>query len=165
MAREVPSVCVEFIKWYEKYHKALPDGGCRSYLDQRGTWTIGFGSTGPDVGPRTVWTRAYAEKRLSEDIGRAARAAERVTSAPLTDNQFSALVSLLYNAGVNCLNDTITGRLFREGRVDEAFLRFPLWNKVRINGTLVASAGLTSRRKAELALSRGNWKPGGGHND
>lgn len=162
MARPIPRQCELFIKEGEAYAKALPDGSCRSYQDQEGNWTIGWGSTGPDIGPNTIWTRAKAEERFKRDVAFFGRAAERLTSAKLNDDQFSALVSFLYNIGDSALNNTTTGRLFREGKINEAFLRFPLWNKITINGQKVVSSGLTKRRKDELALSRGNWKPQGG---
>lgn len=34
-------------------------------------WTCGYGSTGPDIGPETVWTQAVAETRNLKDIAHA----------------------------------------------------------------------------------------------
>lgn len=62
-------------------------------------WTCGWGSTGPDVGPGTVWTQEYADKRLLEDIHRFVVMAQEHITAPITSGVFDAMVDILYNVG------------------------------------------------------------------
>ena len=55
------------IKPFEGLAKRLPDGTVTSYPDP-GTkghpWTIGYGSTGPDIQPGTIWTIKKCEDAL-----------------------------------------------------------------------------------------------------
>ena len=46
--------------------------GCKlkAYKCPAGVWTVGWGSTGPDVTENTVWTQQQADDRLERDLGR-----------------------------------------------------------------------------------------------
>lgn len=65
----------------------------------------------------------------------------------LNDNQYSALISLVYNLGVTPLTKTL-GRLLNEGEMAEAADEFPRWVHA---GTKILP-GLVKRRAAERAL-------------
>lgn len=54
------------IKDWQRNWRKLPDG----HLLSGHPWTCGFGHTGPDVGPDTVWTRHYARAVLVTDIAK-----------------------------------------------------------------------------------------------
>ena len=59
------------IKPFEGLAKLLPDGNVTSYPDPgtRGhPWTIGYGSTGPEIQPGTVWTMQQCEDALDHHI-------------------------------------------------------------------------------------------------
>lgn len=62
-------------------------------------WTCGWGCTGDDVGPDTVWTQATADARLVRSLNGAAGILDSVVHVPLTPAQKGALVSLVYNVG------------------------------------------------------------------
>jgi len=70
------------VRPFEGYHRRLPDGSCRAYPDP-GTgerpWTIGWGSTGPDIGPETVWSREAADARLNHELEGFASAVVRMS--------------------------------------------------------------------------------------
>ena len=40
----------------------------KSYLCPAGVWTIGYGATGPAIGPGLTWTKERAEARLDVDM-------------------------------------------------------------------------------------------------
>src|SRR5690606_35813976 len=110
-------------------------------------WTIGWGATGPGIGPGTVWTRAECDARLEADVTRHAAEVERaLVGAAATQAQFDALVSFHYNTGA-IRRATLT-RLHREERYDAAAREFARWNKAA--GRVLR--GLTRRRAAEADL-------------
>jgi lysozyme len=82
----------------------------------------------------------------------AAKAVEKHVIVPLTDNQYAALVSFVFNMGeTNFRNSTLLRRLNAK---DYAAVPAELakWNKVTVDGQKVPSMGLTKRRKAEAEL-------------
>jgi len=119
-----------------------------AYLCPAGKLTIGYGHTGPDVKTGMTITEDQANALLSQDLVTAEKAISGAVSVTITDNQFSALVSFVFNLGAgNFLGSTLLKKLNANdifGAADE----FPRWNKV--NGKVLA--GLTRRREAEKAL-------------
>lgn len=68
-------------------------------------WTIGYGCTGPGIGPGTVWTEAQAEDAL---VGRVhALDAELAQLLPwfrsLNEERQSCLINMSYNLGLKGL--------------------------------------------------------------
>lgn len=123
---------------------------CRlqAYQDQGGVWTIGWGSTGSDVGPGLVWSQEEADQRLMDGIQSVEEGINTLVSCDLTDNQFSALVCFAYNVGVDALAQSTLLRDINAGDFDAAANEFLRWDKVR--GAMVP--GLLRRRLAEKAL-------------
>jgi lysozyme len=73
---------------------------------QRACITIRWGSTyidGAPVDVQTICTPKQAEGLLRTEIGRAEKAIEKLITAELTDNMFSALCSWTYNLGTGAL--------------------------------------------------------------
>jgi len=127
--------------------KAYPDPGSKDGHP----WTIGWGSTGPDIGPGTVWTQEQADKRFEEDLGRfGAQVARLLGEAPTTAHQMAALVSLAYNigAGEGGLKTSTVLRKHKEGDYQGARAAFSRW---RFNDGK-EMPGLTRRRAAEAAV-------------
>ena len=62
-------------------------------------WTIGWGATGPGIGPGTVWTQQQADDRLEQDVSEREALVTAAVRAPLTQGQFDALVSIVFNVG------------------------------------------------------------------
>lgn len=76
--------------------------GCvlHTYPDSRGIPTIGWGHTGPEVVPGLVWTQAQADAAFAQDVAQKSEAAINAhVTVPLTQGQFDALCSLVYNIG------------------------------------------------------------------
>ena len=150
--REIGTDGIELIKRFEGFGRLRPDGLVEAYPDP-GTggepWTIGWGSTGPGIGPDTVWTREEADLRFARDLERyAADVAASLGDAPTTQQQFDALVSFHYNTGA-IARATLT-RLHRAGDYVGAAGQFARWN--RAGGRVLQ--GLVRRRRAEASLYR-----------
>lgn len=110
-------------------------------------WTIGVGHTG-GVKPGDTCTMEQAMQWLKEDVREAEGHVNRLVKVELLQDQFDALVSLVFNIGggnfaKSTLLKKINARNF-EGAADE----FPRWN--RAAGRVMA--GLTKRRHAEQSL-------------
>lgn len=153
MPRRIGDAGLALIREFEGCARLRPDGQMEAYPDP-GTggapWTIGWGATGPGIGPGTVWTRAQCDARLAQDL---VRFAEEVNAAlgnaPTTQAQFDALVSFHYNTGA-IARATLTAR-HRAGDHAGAAAEFARWN--RAGGR--ARAGLTRRRAAEARMYLG----------
>lgn len=135
---------------FEGYHRKLADGSCSAYPDP-GTgalpWTIGFGSTGPDVKSDTQWTRAQAEGRLTADLKLVTGFVLRSLPANcgINERRLAALLSFVYNVGPGNFRISSVRRyaaLNQWGLAAESIL---LWNKA--GGRVLK--GLTIRRRAE----------------
>lgn len=125
-----------------------------AYRDVRGVWTIGWGHTGPDVAKGLRWTMAEAVAHFQRDVQWAEDCVNRLVRMPLTQNQFDALVSFVFNEGeTNFRQSTMLVRI-NAGNFAGARTEFRRFNKVRdpASNTLVVSRGLTNRRAAEAAL-------------
>lgn len=70
-------------------------------LSGREPWTCGYGHTGADVGPDTVWTLSQAEDALAADIGRAARLCDAHLPwwRKLNDPRADVICELMFNMG------------------------------------------------------------------
>ena len=147
---EFSEECVELIKQFEGCHRVRDDGMIEAYPDP-GTggdpWTIGWGATGPDVKPGTVWTQTKADARLVADIERHAEDVRKALGDAATSQpQFDALVSFHYNTGA-IARATLT-KLHKAGKHTEAANEFGRW--VRAGGRVMK--GLVRRRAAEAKL-------------
>ena len=143
---------IQLIKSFEGCAQLRPDGIYEAYPDP-GTgsapWTIGWGATGPDIGPDTVWTKAQCDARLEEDIARHARdVARALGDCPTSQGQFDALVSFHYNTGA-IRRATLT-RLHRQGKFTLAAEEFAKWKHA--GGEVLK--GLVRRRREEAKLYR-----------
>lgn len=119
----------------------------QAYKDVRGIVTIGYGHTG-NVQMGTFITPEAAEKLLEHDLEIAEECVDKATIVPLTDNQFSALVSLVFNIGAAAFRGSTLLKLLNKRYYTDAAHEFLRWDHV--NG--VENAGLLARRKAEMAL-------------
>ena len=139
------------IRKWEGCARRLADGRFEAYPDPGSAdgepWTIGWGSTGPDVVRGLVWTQGQCDARFEEDVSRyAAEVAEALGSAPTTQGQLDALVSFHYNTGA--IRKATLTRLHCQGRFTEAAKEFAKW--IYTDGQ--ALAGLRKRREEEAAL-------------
>jgi lysozyme len=125
--------------------------GCKlsSYQDQRGRWTIGWGATGPDVGPSMSWTQEQADERLNQDIESHSKLVTGLlVNQTLNANQFSAILSFEYNLGYENLKQSTLLNCINTYHCEDAANEFEKWD--HCDG--VEDPGLLRRRLAEKAL-------------
>jgi lysozyme len=134
---------------------------CRlsAYQDSAGIWTIGYGHTS-GVRAGDTCSQEQADRWLDNEVLLTENAVRAVIgSAPATDNQFAAMVSLAYNIGIGSRWQTEGGfrgssvrRLHVAGHFTSAANAFLLWDRIHVDGRLVTLPGLLNRRKAERDL-------------
>ena len=119
----------------------------RAYRCPAGVWTVGYGST-RDVHAGMVITQAEADQRLRDDLKDAEEAVERLVKVLLNDNEYSALVSFVYNVGASAFSHSTLLRMLNSIDKRSAALQFKRWNR----GGGKVLKGLVRRRAAEAAL-------------
>jgi lysozyme len=126
-----------------------------------GRWTVGYGHTATAREGAEI-TEADAEALLLYDLIQASHAVNEHVYAPLSQNQFDALVSFAFNIGPRAFKSSPTVRRLNEGRVLEAALAMELWRKADLEGERIVIDALVRRRAAEKALflkPEGGWVP------
>lgn len=134
-----------------KSFEGFPYGG-RPYLDTVASppvWTIGYGHI-EGVGPHSKrLTEPQAADLLARDLDRKYAPYVAALGLPLTQDQFDALTSFVYNVGPGGIASTTrVGKALRAHRWHDAADHLLEWDKA--GGVPVP--GLTRRRKAERAL-------------
>lgn len=135
---------------YSKTGLALTESfeGCKltSYWDNIGhVWTIGFGSTGPDIVRGLTWTLGQCIDRLMTHMQGCVEAVNNLVRVPLSQGQFDAIVDFAYNAGIGALAHSTLLRDLNADDFAAAADEFEKWD--RAGGLVVA--GLLRRRQAE----------------
>lgn len=124
----------------------------KAYKDSVGVWTIGYGDTGPDVVEGLVTTKEQAENRLRKRLVEFEGYVNKAVKVKLTQSQFDALVSLVYNIGPTNFSASTLLKKLNAGDYQGAADQFLVWNKGRVDGKLVVIKGLSNRRTAERQL-------------
>lgn len=92
------------------------------------------------------------EKLLFQDLKPAIQAINTYVSVPLTQNQFDALASFIYNVGPAAFAESTLLRLLNEGDYNQAAQEFGQWVKASINGEKQTVPGLVTRREFEKRM-------------
>ena len=126
--------------------------GCELYAYQcsAGVWTIGYGHT-KDVEPGMQITKEDADEMLVEELHEYESYINDFVTAPLSQNQFDALVSWVYNLGPANLKSSTMLKVLNAGDYDEVPAQMKRWNKA--GGKRLE--GLIRRREAESLLFLG----------
>lgn len=123
----------------------------KAYRDLAGVLTIGFGHA---VLPeeldlqKHVITREEATAILLKDVSLAEIAVNRFVTYPLTQRQFDALVSFVFNIGVGAFEESTLLRKINDGQCCAVPVEMRRWNKVKG----IVTAGLVARRNAEIDI-------------
>lgn len=146
---------IELLHSFEGCARMLENGMVAAYPDPGSRdghpWTIGWGSTGPDVRKGTVWSKQECDLRFERDLERYAKEVTAALGSAIhstSQAQFDALVSFHYNTGA--IKSATLTRLHKAGLFEQAAEQFRRWNKN--DGKVMA--GLTRRRAAEEKLYR-----------
>lgn len=135
------------------------------YCDEAGHCTVGYGhlvhrgplgsnprAEEPFVG-RTL-TKTQGRNLLRLDVQKAETAINSFVTVPLTQSQFDALVSFVFNIGADAFEESTLLRLLNDRFYDAVPHEIVRWHYVHRDGERVSSAGLMKRRLAEIA----HWK-------
>ena len=99
----------------------------KAYKDTKGIWTIGVGHTGPEVFSGLVWTLDKVSDVFMEDVQWAVTAVNSVRT-DLTQNQFDALVSFVFNIGATAFSNSTMKRMLNNGDIGGAAEQFDRWH-------------------------------------
>lgn len=101
----------------------------KAYLDSKGIPTIGVGHTGPEVYIGLAWTNQQIDDALKDDLQEAEECINKYVTVPLTQNQFDALVSFVFNIGVMAFRRSTCLKLLNERLYDMVPNAMMMWNK------------------------------------
>ena len=138
---------VELIKEFEGLElTSYPDPGTGG-----DPYTVGYGHTGPDVTPWMEISESRAEEFLIDDMQWAADTINSLVRVDLTQGQFDALTSFVFNVGTGAFSQSTLLARLNAGEAPGPVIaqELPRWNKGG-NGVM---AGLVRRREAEVALA------------
>lgn len=118
-------------------------------------WTIGYGSTGKDIGADTAWSLTQVRDRYVTQSSAFMKKVQGAVKVPISATQLAMLTSLAYNTGFGdpkkpesggFVNSTLL-KLLNAGDYVSAADQFLRWNKAK--GKVMP--GLQKRRAAERA--------------
>ena len=110
-------------------------------------WTIGYGHTKTARKGMRI-TKEGAEALLLHDLEWVETAISVYVDVPLTQNQYDALASFIYNVGATAFRKSTLLRMLNAGDYAGAANQFGSWNKQK--GKVLN--GLTTRRQKEKML-------------
>jgi lysozyme len=120
----------------------------QAYQDSIGVWTVGVGHTGKEVGAGMTITEDETDALLRADLETAEKCVNNCVAVPLTQNQFDALCSFVFNLGCASLRNSTLLKKLNSSDDEGASEEFKKWNHA--GGRVLV--GLTKRRMAESEL-------------
>jgi lysozyme len=124
----------------------------KAYVCPDGVWTIGYGHTRTAFAGMKI-TEAEAERLLLEDL-KNFEAAINSLVIDITQGQFDALCSLVFNIGIYAFEESNTRRMIISNPNNPAIAgAFRSWRRDRpVSEGGVILPGLVARREAEIEL-------------
>jgi lysozyme len=119
----------------------------KAYLCPAGVPTIGYGHTKTAYLGQVI-NEAQADSLLRSDLKWAESAVNRYVKVLITQNQFDALVSFVFNVGERAFRGSTLLKRLNSMKFDEVPAQLMRWNKA---GGRVLS-GLARRRQSEAEL-------------
>lgn len=139
--RKTNQAGIDLIKHYEGF-------SAKPYICAGGYPTIGYGHLIKKGEHFDTLTRGEAAELLKQDVAFAERSVLRLIERPLTDNQFAALVSFVFNLGGGALQASTLRKKVNAGLDNEVPAQFMRW--IYAGGRKLK--GLERRREAEAEL-------------
>ena len=126
--------------------------GCEleAYQCSAGVWTIGYGHTKDVIKGMTI-TKEEAEQMLVDELHEYENYINEYVTVALSQNQFDALVSWVYNLGPANLKASTMLKVLNSGKYEDVPAQMKRWNKA--GGKVLE--GLIRRREAEACLFKG----------
>jgi lysozyme len=141
---QINQVGIDLIKRFESLR-------LDAYQDVAGIWTIGYGHTKTAKSGMKI-TEKEAEDLLRDDLKDAEKGVQAPIKVDINDNEYSALVSLVFNIGRGAFaKSTALKELNKNDRIAAADA-FELWTKSTVGGKKIVFPGLVARRAAEKGL-------------
>lgn len=103
-----------------------------AYQDTVGVWTIGTGHTSaagsPEVAPGMVITKQQNDQILLKDLAPIEKQVNDALKVTVTQNQYDAIISIVFNVGPKFLTSTCMQRLNKKD-IQGAADAIMMWNK------------------------------------
>lgn len=131
----------------------------KAYQDKTGKWTCGYGETGPDIGPDTVFTQGQAEARLLNRLCALQLDIRKLLKTAVSGEQFAAISSLTWNIGLENFGGSTLLQKLNDGDVPGAAEEFKRWRFEHVNGVAVEDPILVHRRFYERLVFLGDEDP------
>lgn len=125
------------------------------YLDSARNPTIGYGHKllpGESEKFKNGITKQHAENLLTQDMQFAINAVNYYVTRPLSQTQFDALVSFVYNVGAQAFANSTLLKRINAGDFSDVGNQLKRWKYITVNGEKVISPGLVNRREKETEL-------------
>jgi len=135
----------------ENLIKSFEQCRLKAYKDAVGIWTIGWGTTGPGVQEGLIITQNTADYMLKAHIEDISLDLTDIFGKKLEQNEFDAIVCLIYNIGMGAFKKSTMCKLLLDGKSAKAAGEFEKW--VHAGGKVLP--GLVKRREAEKDLFLG----------
>ena len=142
--QQASRAALEMIERFEGYRRTA------ARLDD-GRWTIGYGHT-KTTRPGVEVSEADAEALLIYDLMEVSGALNEWVYTPLSQNQFDALCSFVFNIGTENFRHSSVLRRLNEGALLQAACAMEMWRRVDFEGEPIVLDALVRRRAAEKAL-------------
>lgn len=133
------------IKGFESFSTTM-------YLDKAGVPTIGFGHTKGVTIYTLPISAEQAELFFEQDLAPAEQAVNQFVRVHLTQNEFNALVSLVFNIGVNAFENSHLLKDLNKNNMNGVAYEFARWTLIHVDGKAVTSEDLVKRREIESKL-------------
>jgi lysozyme len=125
-----------------------------AYICPAGVLTIGVGHTGKDVKSGMKITKEKSREFLKNDLIKFENSVNRSVKVSLTQNQFDALVSFVFNVGTGAFEtSTLLKKINASASIGEIEEQFRRWN--RGGGKILPI--LVGRREREIKLYKGEY--------
>lgn len=122
----------------------------KAYQCSAGVWTIGYGHT-KGVQPGDEWSEDHANHMLEVELEEYENYVNESVTIALSQNQFDALVSWVYNLGPANFKSSTMLKVLNSGDYEGVPAQMKRWNKA--GGKVLE--GLIRRREAEALLFTG----------
>ncbi|CDG18253.1 lysozyme [Xenorhabdus doucetiae] len=143
---EISESGINKLKSYEGLRlKAYPDPATGA-----APWTIGYGHT-KGVKPGQVITAQQAEAFLHQDLISIYGAIERLVKVPLTQGQFDALCSFIFNLGIGNFTHSTLLKKLNAGDYQGAAGEFLKWD--RADGSELTDLRIRRESEQKMFLS------------
>lgn len=145
MARlEISRNGLELIESFEGFR-------ARAIRLSNGKYTIGFGHTAT-AREGMVVNREQAEELLRWDLGPIEDFIRQNTLTPLNQNQFDAIVSFVFNIGLEDFKNSEILRHLNRGEPVAAAIALSAWRNAHLNGQNIVVDALVRRRALEASM-------------